>query len=267
MFKNLKKNLITVFITNQTKQKWRMRNKLLPIYIKFVEGYPALLIFDRYLAIADLHIGYEISERENGIHIPIQKERYVKRIKELKDLTGAEELIIVGDVKDSIMMPNAEEISELISVFEEISKLFKITIIQGNHDAYIDKILKNFASFAGAEGIIIKNGRAKVALAHGHARPSDECLKSGTLILAHLHFYIKYENSKYPVWLVGRKNKKTVILMPPFNDLLSGYYVEDVEAKVPFTDFKLQELKVITLDGYDLGTLKNLRSIIEEEAD
>ena len=67
MFKNLKKNLITVFITNQTKQKWRMHNKLLPIYIKFVEGYPALLIFDRYLAIADLHIGYEISERENGI--------------------------------------------------------------------------------------------------------------------------------------------------------------------------------------------------------
>ncbi len=55
--------------------------------------------------------------------------------------------------------------------------------------------------------------------------------------------------------------------MPPFNDLLSGYYLEDVNAKIPFTEYNLQDLKVITLDGYNLGTLKNLRSIIEEESD
>ncbi|MDP8022970.1 MAG: metallophosphoesterase [Nitrososphaeria archaeon] len=244
-----------------------MRDHVLPNYLKFVEGYPAILIFNKYLAIADLHVGYEISERERGIYVPIQKERYIKRIQELKSITGAEELIIVGDVKDSILMPTAEEINELVSVFQEVSKLFKITIIQGNHDAYIDKILHNFAAYAGSEGIVLKNGRAKVGLAHGHARPSDSCLKSDALVLAHLHFYIKFENSKYPVWLVGKKGKQTLVLMPPFNDLLSGYYQEDVDAKVPFTDFKLQDLKVITLDGYNLGTLKDLRSIIEEESD
>jgi len=226
-----------------------------------------LLIFKKYLAIADLHIGYEISKRQQGIYVPIQKDRYINRIKELKNLTGARELIIVGDVKDSIMMPTAEEINELISVFQEVSKLFKITIIQGNHDAYIDRILYNFAGFAGSDGLVLKKGKTRIALAHGHARPSDECLKSEAIILAHLHFYVKFENSKYPVWLVGKKGKQTLILMPPFNDLLSGYYLEDVNAKIPFTEYNLQDLKVITLDGYNLGTLKNLRSIIEEESD
>ncbi len=244
-----------------------MHNHVFPNSIKFIEGYPALMIFRKYLVIADLHIGYEISERARGVYVPLQKDRYIKRIKELKNITGAEELIIAGDVKHSIMMPSTEEINELISVFQEISKLFRITIVQGNHDAYIDKILHNYAIFAGSEGIVLKKGKIKVAIAHGHAKPSDECLRSDILILAHLHFYIKFEISKYPVWLVGKRGKQTLILMPPFNDLLSGYYVEDTSVKVPFTDFMLQDLKVITLDGYDLGVLKNLRNIIEEESD
>ncbi len=239
--------------------------KLIPSFVKFVQGYPALLIFNKYLAIGDLHIGYEVVKREEGIHVPLQKKRYVEKLKELKTLTEAEELIILGDVKESVLMPFPEELTELIYVFEEASKIFKtITIVQGNHDAYIDRILKDYAKFASPYGLILKKGRSKVCLAHGHARPSDECLKCKVLIMAHMHFYIKYETSKFPVWLIGRKKEQTIILMPPFNDLLSGFYNEDIESKVPFTEYKLADLNAITLEGYNLGLLKNLKNVIAE---
>ena len=52
--------------------------------------------------------------------------------------------------------------------------------------------------------------------------------------------------------------------MPPFNDLLSGFYVEDVNAVVPFTDYPLYQMDVVTLDGYYLGKLKELRGVFEE---
>ncbi len=241
-----------------------MQGFSLPEYVRLIEGYPALWLFDRYVVIGDLHIGYEVSAKDKGLHLPLQFNRYISRLKELKDITEAQELIILGDVKDSVLMPSFDELNELLRVFEEISKIFRITIVQGNHDAYLDKILQKYASFSAATGLVISEKEAKVGLAHGHARPSDECLEADVLVLAHMHFYIKYNNTKYPVWLIGRRGRQTLILMPPFNDLLSGFYVEDVNAVVPFTDYPLYQMDVVTLDGYYLGKLKELRGVFEE---
>ncbi|MEM0123614.1 MAG: hypothetical protein QXY52_03030 [Conexivisphaerales archaeon] len=236
----------------------------LPDSLSFIEGYPALKIGHSKVAIADLHVGYELAARDKGIHIPNMLPRYKERILSIAELSQANELYIVGDLKNSIIMPTIEESHELFQLITFMKEKFTVTLIPGNHDALLDKILANEIKFASPKGLVLEERGKKITLLHGHARPSKMASGSDVIIMAHFHFFIKYAGGKYPVWLIGKLGKKTLILMPPFNDLLPGFSIKNFNMQIPFFKINIANLEAITLNGYDIGKVSELGAVEAE---
>ena len=89
--------------------------------IKFLEG-PAMLIDDRILVVADLHIGMELEVGRSGITIPSQVEELKKRIDRLISETGADHLIFLGDIKHQVKIRKADLEPFEILGFTEITQ-------------------------------------------------------------------------------------------------------------------------------------------------
>ncbi len=233
----------------------------LPEFLGFIEGYPALKIGRSKVAIADLHVGYELAAKENGLHIPNMLPRYRERISSIAELSKAHELYIVGDLKNSIITPPIEESQELLQLISFMKEKFTVTLIPGNHDALIDKILGNDIKYGPSTGLVLEESGKKISLLHGHASPSRMAMESDVVVMAHFHFFIKYDGSKFPVWLIGKFGKKTLILMPPFNDLLPGFAIKDFSMKIPYFNLSVSDLEAVTLEGYNLGKVSKLGAI------
>lgn len=236
----------------------------LPESLKFIEGYPALKIGHSKVAIADLHVGYELAARDKGIHIPNMLPRYKERILSIAELSGADELYIVGDIKNSIITPSIEESQELFQLISFMKEKFTVTLIPGNHDALLDKILGNEIKYGPSNGLVLEEQGKKITLLHGHARPSKAASESDIIVMAHFHFFIKYAGGKYPVWLIGKAGEKTIILMPPFNDLLPGFSIKNFNMQIPFFKVSISDLEAITLNGYDIGKVSKLGAVEAE---
>jgi len=233
----------------------------LPKFIRFIEGYPAIEIGRTKIAIGDLHVGYELAARENGIHIPNMLPRYKERISSIAKLSNAKELYILGDFKNSIITPSIEESQELLQLVYFMKEKFTVTLIPGNHDALLDKILGGDIKFASASGIVLEEQGKKIALLHGHAKPSKMVREADIIVMAHFHFFIKYDNAKYPIWLIGKMGEKTLILMPPFNDLLPGFPINDFNMQIPYFKATVADLEAVTLNGYNLGKVGKLGKV------
>jgi len=219
--------------------------------LKFLVNEPALMI-DRALVIADLHLGLEYELLANGINIPDQAERMVKRIRRLVKENRAKELIIIGDLKHTIAgvsWPEQEEISEFMGKLE---KLCPVTVVKGNHDGNIEQYVKKVYPPEGFD----YHG---YWILHGHANPPKRALKK-TIIMGHLHPSVEFKDS-----LGGRLSERVwirtpnVIVMPAFNELLGGV---DVRVGIlgpmkKHIDPKKAELYL--LDGLHIGRMSELR--------
>ena len=203
--------------------------------IKFLKGERALKIGD-FLVIADLHIGYERDAKIKGYIFPNQRKTFVKKLKKLKEESGARKLIILGDVKHSILKASLKEKYEIPNFFKEVSKLFEeVILIKGNHDGNIEKMVHESNVKILREFLYNDFG-----FIHGHRYPTEEAMKCSTLIMAHSHptFKIKENNGtshNYACWIVGKLSKpkllkryaeiktKKILIVPAFNPLLYGY--------------------------------------------
>jgi metallophosphoesterase superfamily enzyme len=73
--------------------------------LKPISPYAALLIDDgaeRTLVVSDIHLGWEASLSEEGIHVPSQTGKLLRRIERIISLEKPDRLIILGDVKHTI---------------------------------------------------------------------------------------------------------------------------------------------------------------------
>jgi len=73
---------------------------------------PALFV-GKTLVVSDLHIGIEHSFRKSGIKIPSGTENMKKSILEMIDETGAEKLVILGDLKHKVPGITMQELREV----------------------------------------------------------------------------------------------------------------------------------------------------------
>ncbi|HEX8077903.1 MAG TPA: ligase-associated DNA damage response endonuclease PdeM, partial [Chthoniobacterales bacterium] len=85
---------------------------------------------ERWLAVADLHFGYELSQRAAGALVPMWGMATIaERLRQLVDEYGPRRLIILGDlVHDKTA---AREAAELLRDF---SASCEVAVIAGNHD-------------------------------------------------------------------------------------------------------------------------------------
>ncbi|MEM2093275.1 MAG: metallophosphoesterase [Candidatus Bathyarchaeia archaeon] len=260
--------------------------------------HPAILIKtkDRLaLAISDLHIGWEVSLSEKGIHVPTQTPKLLRRLKALISAHKPDKLIILGDVKHTIATAELSEWNDVPDFFNEIkSHVKEIEVIRGNHDGNLEPLLPEDVKLLPSTGTIMDD----VGLIHGHRWPPPSLLKCRTLIMGHVHpiialrdpagfritrqiwVKVKCSPDKLAPDIIKRHEAEAdvinhdikpktrrVFIMPSFNDFLGGKPLneeldeeEDVLGPLLRSDaVDLENAEAYLLDGTFLGTLKQLK--------
>jgi len=152
-----------------------------------VKPYPALLIRTRTLrtlVIADLHIGWEVALAQEGIHVPSQTPKMLKKLLQLIDLCKPTGLLFLGDVKHTIGKVELEEWRDIPDFFEAlIKRVSDIKVILGNHDGNLEPLLPENVKLLPSTGLAVGD----VGFFHGNAWPAPELLACRSLVMGHVH--------------------------------------------------------------------------------
>jgi metallophosphoesterase superfamily enzyme len=107
--------------------------------------HPAALIEEggkRTLVIADPHLGWETSLQEKGIYVPSQSNKIAKKLVDLLDDVKPDALLILGDVKYTVLKTMMGEWQDVPHFFNELKlHVREIGIVRGNHDANLEPLL------------------------------------------------------------------------------------------------------------------------------
>jgi uncharacterized protein len=149
--------------------------------------HPAALIKSakkKTMVIADPHLGWEMSLQEKGIHVPSQTPKIQQKLVSLLTEYKSDTLLILGDVKYTVMTSEPGEWRDIPDFFNELkSYVGEIGILRGNHDANLEPMLPESVTMHPASGIVVDD----VGLFHGHKWPSPALLGCKTLVMGHLH--------------------------------------------------------------------------------
>lgn len=152
-----------------------------------VRPFPALLIrrgSRRVLVVADLHIGWEATLTQRGVHVPSQTPKILDKVLQLVKRAKPTEIIFLGDVKHTVSGVEIEEWRDIPAFFEAIQKIVpSIQVVPGNHDGNLEPLLPETVRILPPAGITIGH----VGLFHGHAWPAPELLRCRNLVTAHVH--------------------------------------------------------------------------------
>ncbi len=226
-----------------------------------VNASPALLLRgegERILVVGDLHIGWEVTLAQQGIHVPSQTPKLADRLLDILRKSSPTRIVFLGDVKHTVVGAELEEWRDVPEFFEKIVPFVSdIQIIQGNHDGNIEPMTPSQVKILPPSGIALWG---KYGLFHGHAWPAPELLGCESLIQGHLHPVVAFTDAlgyriTRPVWVRApcdgaklaraimkdskRRRIKNVmdrvrerygvelkatrcLFVPPFNDFLGG---------------------------------------------
>lgn len=205
------------------------------------------------LVIADLHIGYEEELRDKGIIVPPVWKDMRRRIITLMDRYGAEQLIILGDVKHSILRTPRE----LSMFFRDLP--YSVTVVKGNHDGGIEDMVE--FDIKSAAGFRI----GKYGFIHGHSWPDENVMRADVLFMGHMHPEMEFfdsvgKSSKMPCLLRGNLSDKgvdrygknlQVVVLPAFNPLVGAALGKPLGPL--FRNKLIGEMEVYLLNGTYLG--------------
>ncbi len=249
------------------------------------------------LVVTDIHIGYEIDILERtGASFPEQKEPMLKRLKALIDRYRVSHLYLLGDIKHSIGVDKAFNWREIPQFMEKLTKWIEVTVIPGNHDGDVIALLPRTVRMGDVHGERIVFDSHSVGLIHGHAWPSSEVLECDMVIMGHNHPTVRrVKDVSAPQ--IGRPDRKrsslvipvalkmkldrdcvrraqgqleigdrlaTLIVLPSFNDLLTGVYVNRHGARLhgPFFENNcaaMDSAEVYSSEGVFLGSIELLQ--------
>jgi hypothetical protein len=229
--------------------------------LKPIGSEPALLLrrgSERVVVIGDLHIGWEVTLAQQGIHIPSQTAKMLSRLRVIIEKEKPTKLLILGDVKHSVTAAELEEWRDVPEFFEALLKLVpSIQVILGNHDGNLEPLTPSRVELMPPTGIALWR---KFGLFHGHAWPAPGILGCETLILGHLHPAVTLRDAlgyrlTRPAWVMApcdptrlvegalkaagvhgkgdserllferfgvKPLAKKCVFVPPFNDFLGG---------------------------------------------
>jgi len=250
---------------------------------------PGLTIGD-ILVLADLHLGIEHELSLSGINIPSQIEQRVDRALRYLEITNAQRVLLLGDVKHSIGRTSVLERNDVPQFLRSVADCAHVDIVPGNHDGGIEYLIPRDTRF----GIKIYSSKgcriSDIGLVHGHTWPSAELFACSNVILGHNHPIVRladslgYVSSK-PVWIrthfvesilrerypeLNGYADPRVIIMPAFNELVGGIAFNEATYDTLlgplFTHhvILLEEAQAYLLDGTYLGTVDQLRLLAPE---
>lgn len=224
--------------------------------IRFAPGEPALIATinsKRYVVAGDLHIGRDINISKLGIHVYGTAESMAARLMKIASAFSAERLILLGDIKDSIMHPQKQERIQLARFFGAISEL-TTTVVLGNHDAMIE-----LPSGVKAHKELLLG---RFAFVHGHAMPSEAAMQKAYLVAAHDHPAFAGPLREEKAWVVCKVDEGVaskfyerfnrgleIISIPAFNPLVSGGAGRSINPLFRNGVFGMGQASIYGLDG------------------
>ncbi len=231
-----------------------------------------VLLTDDALVVADLHVGYERELKEKGFNIPRQTQKMIDKILEILEKKEVKKLVINGDFKHQIPGSSWQEYNDIPNAVDEwLKKVEEIHLIPGNHDGGIDKYLPSEVAIHDSSGAVIDG----IGFFHGHAKPTDEVLSTGELVVAHCHPTVTLIDSlsrkeKKECWVRLDYSREEVsgkaVIMPHFNHLLGGVSINEDGYLGPFlNNSELSEEKIYLLDGTFLGQKDDLPEVQSEK--
>ncbi len=229
---------------------------------EFVKGVPIGYIKKfSCLVIGDIHLGKELKFENKGVTFINVNKKMLENLSDICSQKKIKKIIVLGDIKESIMYPDKNEYSLIKEFFEGIKKKgIDIFIAKGNHDGHLEEVFKQIKINAVIDKEIFLDD---FVFMHGNALPSDEAMMKKYLVVAHAHAVYNGE----PIWIktiIGKDVKKEykkfnkkekLILVPHFNPLLSGLELEKVEGFMPIfrnNIFSFKNKKVFTLNGKEI---------------
>ncbi len=252
--------------------------------IEPIPGEPASVLGNS-LIISDLHIGIERSFQEEGIRIPTQTKKYIKKIQKLVEKESIQEIIFLGDLKNQIPNLSWQERKEIPNFLKKISREKEIKIIPGNHDGNITKLIPKEVS----EKIEIKSIRGYVKddvyLFHGHTWPRKEAFSQEKILMGHNHPIIVFEDElgrkhNEKSWIRSKINKNNLndrynelnwnnpelIVQPAYNELVGGVAFNSSEENFLGPLFKsgavnIENMTSTLIDGTYIGKIKRIDKI------
>jgi len=248
--------------------------------LRFITDQPAVFIPEiKTLVIAEVHLGLEYELYKRGVFIPAQAPIFEKLISRLVKLTGAESLIMLGDVKHKVPGSSIREDREIPKMLRNLSEKLETILVKGNHDDRIEEIVPENVKIYPSHGFRI----GKYGFFHGHAWPAKRLFSCDYLFMGHLHPAIEFRDtfgfrSIEQVWVRGKLNVKKVkqkfevektgelniVILPVFNKLLSGVAInklarEEMIGPILSNNFiDLKDSSVYLLDGTSLGRMKEI---------
>jgi putative SbcD/Mre11-related phosphoesterase len=152
-----------------------------------IPNHPAIIVKhgkEKTLAVADLHIGWEMALSEKGIHVPSQTQKLLVRLTGLLSTYKPEKLLILGDLKHTIATAVTAEWHDVPDFLGELKKhVEEICIVRGNHDGNLEPLLLEKMKVLPATGVAC----GEIGFFHGHQWPSPSLLKCETLVMGHVH--------------------------------------------------------------------------------
>ena len=245
---------------------------------RIIESEPALILQEeeKHLVIADLHIGFEYTLSANKIFLGSNSS--VKQITtNLKNILRNENInsvILLGDIKSSIQYIAKNEWNDIPYFFDEIKKEFDITLVPGNHDSNIQKLVPDGVSMISSKGLVIDD----VLLTHGHSIPTENFSNVNRIIMGHIHPVFFQDNSLVNgqrVW-ISLKSRKDLIfpsrsgeiqvtVIPSFNPYFYTTKKPHYKKSISPIIEKIKNdsiAKIITLDGAIIGNETELQGLV-----
>ena len=242
-----------------------------------VPGVPAATVEtdgERLLALADYHAGIEAGLRHEGVELRSAAASRRERLLAALDRTGADRLVVVGDLGHAIGSPFESEREELESLFAALD--VPVTLVKGNHDGELESVLDGVdAAVTPAHGTTLGD----VGFAHGHTWPAPAVLESAVVCVGHEHPVVRLEDEvggtrTERAWLRGglvgapfedhydRSLDVTgdLVVFPAFNERSGGTWVNvpGQDFLAPFLPDGVADVEAFLTDGTRLGHYRDI---------
>lgn len=155
--------------------------------ITLLSPYPAALVKSeglRTVVVADLHIGWEVALSQEGIHVPSQTPKLMKKLIDVVSMYKADRLLVLGDVKHTVATAETPEWRDVPEFFTALGRQVNdVLVVRGNHDGNIEPLLPESVKVLPSTGVVMGD----VGFFHGHRWPSPALLGCRTLVMGHIH--------------------------------------------------------------------------------
>ncbi|WP_435063054.1 metallophosphoesterase [Halobaculum sp. EA56] len=228
------------------------------------------------LLVADYHAGIEAGLRyERGVELDSAGDERRDRVCDLLARTGADRLVVLGDLGHRIAGAGDAERGEVEALLSAVG--VPVTLALGNHDVGLAEAFGDRVDVTPAGGARLGD----VGVLHGHTWPAPEVLGARTVCMGHEHPAVRLEDAvgggrAEKAWLRGPLAREAfadevalsgvawrdpeLVVFPAFNDRSGGTWV-NVEGQgflAPFLPDGLASAEAYLLDGTRLGDYRRV---------